>query len=150
MGTGYTTTDSCRIGTANVGDLINAQNPKGIDYQRMMCSGDTTTGLNRQIMEWKTPQNADIATVTIGGNDLGFSDIVSQCLLVYSGWSVSYKRKMCKQAKDKANAMLDDVGKDGIGSKLAEAYYTIVQKSTRRVSIRTSFPSCEFVGADCI
>jgi lysophospholipase L1-like esterase len=140
MGTGYTTTGSCRIGTANVGDLINAQNPEGVDYQRKMCSGDTTTGLDRQINEWTNPQNADIATITMGGNDLGFSDIVLQCLLVPGIWSDSYKRKMCRQAKNKANARLIDVGKDGIGYKLGAAYKRIVEKSTREVSICIRMP----------
>lgn len=139
MGTGYTTTGSCRIGTANVGDLIHAQNPKGIDYQRKMCSGDTTTGLNRQIDEWKTPENADLATVTMGGNDLGFSDIVMNCVLVPNlHWPSTYKKR-CDAAKEKANRILEDDSEDGIGSKLAAAYKIIVEKSTRDVSICASF-----------
>jgi hypothetical protein len=150
MGTGVTGSGSCRVGTANVGDLINAHNPEGIDYQRKMCSGDTTTGLNRQIKEWTNPQNADIATVTMGGNDLGFSEIVKFCVIRFSFWSTGYVNKMCKQAKDKANAMMNDAGKDGIGYKLGAAYKAIVEKSTRDVSIRIYFSSFEIVSTDCV
>lgn len=66
-----------------------------------MCSGDTTTGLNRQIDEWKDPENADIATVAMGGNDLGFSDIVMNCILVPElHWQSTYRQR-CKSAKRK-------------------------------------------------
>lgn len=148
MGTGVTGTGHCRIGTANVGDLINAQNPTGIDYQRKMCSGDTTTGFNRQIDEWENPENADIATVTMGGNDLGFSDIVTNCVLVPSyHWASTYSKR-CKAAKEKANRILEDDSEDGIGPKLAAAYKRIVEKSTRDVSISARFTLLEFVGAD--
>lgn len=148
MGTGVTGTGHCRIGTANVGDLINAQNPTGIDYQRKMCSGDTTTGFNRQIDEWENPENADIATVTMGGNDLGFGDIVENCVLVPRLHMYPTYRNWCKKAKEKANRILEDDSKDGIGPKLAAAYKRIVEKSTRNVSIGARLTRLEFVGAD--
>lgn len=72
----------------------------------------------------------------MGGNDLGFSEIVKFCVIRFSFWSTGYVNKMCQQAKDKANAMMNDVGKDGIGYKLGAAYKDIVEKSTRVVSIR--------------
>lgn len=148
MGTGVTGTGHCRIGTANVGDLINAQNPTGIDYQRKMCSGDTTTGFNRQIDEWENPENADIATVTMGGNDLGFGDIVENCVLVPRLHMYPTYRNWCKKAKEKAHRILEDDSKDGIGPKLAAAYKRIVEKSTRNVSIGARLTRLEFVGAD--
>lgn len=148
MGTGVTGTGHCRIGTANVGDLINAQNPTGIDYQRKMCSGDNTTGFNRQIDEWENPENADIATVTMGGNDLGFGDIVENCVLVPRLHMYPTYRNWCKKAKEKANRILEDDSKDGIGPKLAAAYKRIVEKSTRNVSIGARLTRLEFVGAD--
>lgn len=137
MGTGSTGTGSCRIGTANVGDLINAYTGrKDIDYQRKMCSGDTTTGLNKQIDGWTNPKNADIATVTMGGNDLGFSDLVMNCVLVPWSWHFeSTYKKMCEGSVQKANRMLEDDSKDGIEPQLAAAYKRIVEKSTRSVSI---------------
>jgi lysophospholipase L1-like esterase len=150
MGTGVTTTGSCRVGTANVGDLINARNPTDIDYQRKMCSGDTTTGFNRQIDEWTNPEKADIATVTMGGNDLGFSDIVMNCILAPElHWPSTYRQR-CKAAKENANRILEDDSQDGIGPRLTAAYKRIVEKSTRDVSISTRFTLFSFVYTDYV
>lgn len=136
MGTGVTSQDSCRIGSANIGDLIHAHTANAsVDYQRKMCSGDTVVGLNRQIEEWKNPENTDLATVTIGGNDLGFSDIVMNCILVPNPWHwASYYKKKCNDAKAKARQMLDDTSEKGIGSKLGDAYKSIVLKADSPVS----------------
>ena len=38
-------------------------------------------GKKNQIDSWTNPQNADIATLSIGGNDLGFVDILDACVL---------------------------------------------------------------------
>ncbi|USW58442.1 Putative SGNH hydrolase-type esterase domain, SGNH hydrolase superfamily [Septoria linicola] len=131
MGTGVTTSDACRIGTANVGDLLHAYtNNSNVDYQRRMCSGDTTTGLNRQIDEWTNPQKADLATLTMGGNDVGFSDIVWYCV-VDPVWVPWYTSSNCNGAKEKAIKMMKDEGKDGIKAKLSAAYRRILEKSSR-------------------
>ena len=140
MGTGNTSEDSCRIGTANVGDLLVAHtNDLTIDYQRKMCSGDTTTGFNRQIDEWTRSELADIATVTMSGNEVGFSDIVLNCILVPWSWPFApdYSAE-CDKAKATARSRMQDKSDSGIGPKLASAYKKILAKSTRKVSATKS------------
>jgi hypothetical protein len=89
MGTGKTTTDSCRVGEYNIGDLLNKwTNNPGIDFQRKICSGDTLVGLNRQIDEWENPTRADVATISTGGNDVGFSDLVINCVITPYTWKL--------------------------------------------------------------
>src|SRR5436309_3520715 len=66
MGTGKTSTDGCRIGSNNFGDLLNRwTNNPNVDFQKKVCSGDTSVGLNRQIDEWTNPRKADVATISM-------------------------------------------------------------------------------------
>jgi hypothetical protein len=81
MGTEKTTTSSCRVGSNNYGTLLNKYLREVIPIEKKMCSGDTTTGLERQIKEWKSTSTANFATLTMGGNDLGFSDIAWYCIV---------------------------------------------------------------------
>lgn len=135
MGTGTTTSDPCRIGSNNFGDLLyKFINNREVDFQRKVCSGDTTTGLNRQIDEWQTPTKADIATVSMGGNDLYFSDIVWYCILTPNGLVFDVKPH-CNDAKDVAKHIMEDSGDGGLRSKLKNAYKRILDKSTRNVSV---------------
>ena len=57
-----------------------------IDFQNLPCSGAIVGevlqgGDKSQIDAWKNPGNADIATLSIGGNDIGFYDILTACVL---------------------------------------------------------------------
>lgn len=82
MGTGTTTGDACRVGENSYPKLLNeyGKTPTS-DFQNLPCSGDTVVGLMSQIDKWITPEKADVATISIGGNDVGFSKIVvsSRC-----------------------------------------------------------------------
>ncbi|KAI1928490.1 hypothetical protein LOZ65_001983 [Ophidiomyces ophidiicola] len=133
MGTGTTSSDACRVGSNNFGDLLYKwTNNDRVDFQRKVCSGDTTVGLNRQIDEWKNPRKADIATVSIGGNDLGFSNMVYYCILTFNHFLFPWTlRKECKDAKDKARRLMEDRGDGGLRSKLKKAYKKILDKSGR-------------------
>ncbi|KAH4220839.1 hypothetical protein HBI25_051500 [Parastagonospora nodorum] len=116
MGTGTTSGDACRIGENNFGDLLyKSWNDKGIPYERKVCSGDTTKGLNRQIDEWKESNKTNVGTVSIGGNDVGFSDLVYDCIITPNTvrWG-STMRALCTDAQKKARDMMSDQGSDGI------------------------------------
>jgi hypothetical protein len=146
MGTGTTTTDSCRVGSNNFADLLMRwTNNNNVDFQRKVCSGDTTVGLNRQIDEWKNPSKADIATVSIGGNDLGFSDLVWYCVVTPNTFKTgASNRQKCVEKEAAARQLLDDNGDNGLGSKLTKAYKKILEKSGRDVSILNSECKCTF------
>ncbi|KAI0380577.1 SGNH hydrolase [Hypomontagnella monticulosa] len=133
MGTGSTSWDSCRVGSNNYGRLLREWLGKKIPFEQKVCSGDTTKGLNRQIDEWKNPKVPNVGTVSMGGNDLGFSDIVWYCVITPNTARLgSTNRKLCLEAEAKANALMDDNGPDGIRSKLSNAYRRILLKSGRR------------------
>lgn len=60
--------------------------PGNIDFQNLPCSGavvgDVLRGGDKsQIDAWANPSNADIATLSIGGNDVGFYPILTACVL---------------------------------------------------------------------
>lgn len=137
MGTGSTSWDSCRIGSNNYGRLLHDWlGGNNIAFEQKVCSGDTTKGLNRQIDEWKDPQKPNLGTVSMGGNDLGFSDIVWHCVVTPNTARLgSTSRTLCLEAEAKANALLDDNGPDGIRAKLSNAYTRILLKSGRKVRI---------------
>lgn len=89
IGTGMTDSGGCRqgqfsypkqlakIATDTVGD---------VDFQNYPCSGAVVSdvlegGGKSQIDKWKNPKNADIATISIGGNDVGFYNVLTACVL---------------------------------------------------------------------
>ena len=136
MGTGTTSTDPCRIGSNNFGALLDAwTNNDAVAFQQKACSGDTTIGLNRQIDEWTDPQQADVATVSMGGNDLKFSDLAWWCILTPTTWRLpATNKRYCNKAMDAAMKLMSDTSADGLTEKLKAAYARILEKSGRSVS----------------
>jgi hypothetical protein len=142
MGTGKTSQDACRIGENNYGDLMyKSWGNSEIPFEKKVCSGDTTTGLNRQIDEWNDPGKANVGTLTIGGNDIGFYDLVWWCVITPNTihWG-STARGYCLDAERKAQDLMKDEGENGLKAKLKSAYLKVLEKSGRKVS-RCSTPS---------
>ncbi|KAH4847848.1 hypothetical protein HBI46_091460 [Parastagonospora nodorum] len=133
MGTGTTSGDACRIGENNFGDLLyKSWNDNSIPYERKVCSGDTTKGLNRQIDEWGNPNGTNVGTVSIGGNDVGFSDLAYYCIITPNTARLgSTMRTNCIDAEKKAQDMMSDQGPDGMKAKLKAVYRRILEKSGR-------------------
>ncbi|OLN96838.1 Mutanase Pc12g07500-like protein 1 [Colletotrichum chlorophyti] len=134
MGTGVTTTDKCRVGSNNYGDLIyNYFGSSSIPYQRLSCSGDTTDGLNAQIDKWTGADQVDLVTLTMGGNDLGFSDLVYYCVITPNTWRWgSSNRNWCAEAKKKARDHMADTSSNGLQARLKAAYQRILDKTGRQ------------------
>ncbi|KAL0939950.1 Mutanase Pc12g07500-like protein 1 [Colletotrichum truncatum] len=134
MGTGVTTTDKCRVGSNNYGDLIyNFFGSSSIPYQRLSCSGDTTDGLNAQIDKWTGADQVDLVTLTMGGNDLGFSDLVYYCVVTPNTWRWgSSNRNWCAEAKKKARDHMADTSSNGLQARLKAAYQRILDKTGRQ------------------
>lgn len=134
MGTGTTKGDSCRVGSNNFGKLINdfTNNPD-VDFQLRTCSGDTTVGVTRQINEWTNPEKADVATMSVGGNDLDFSKIIRYCILEMAPWSTDKMREMCDGFIADAKVNIADASDKGLKSKLTAVYSKALQKSGRKV-----------------
>ncbi|KAF2832441.1 hypothetical protein CC86DRAFT_401206 [Ophiobolus disseminans] len=103
--------------------------PPGIDFQNLPCSGAVVGevlrgGEKSQIDSWQNPQKADIATISIGGNDIGFYNILTACVLrVGQGFAGD-----CDVALSKANEMIQ--GRD-LRNDVASALQQIMEKSGR-------------------
>lgn len=93
IGTGTTIGSGCRQGEFSYPKQL-AATASNIDFQDYTCSGAKATDLlsgnaNSQVDLWQRPQNADIATISIGGNDLGFFNILNACVLWIEGQALS-------------------------------------------------------------
>ncbi|KGO39835.1 Esterase, SGNH hydrolase-type [Penicillium expansum] len=132
MGTAKATGDKCRVGSNNYGTLLNKYLGEEIPFERKVCSGDTTTGLERQIKEWKSQSTASFATLTMGGNDIGFSDIALSCVVQpWSLRSLGKYRELCLESEHKAGSLLNDQGETGLRHKLKTLYKSILDKAEK-------------------
>ena len=80
VGTGsYTLSASCRRGVYAYPWLVAQQRPN-TSLTFVACSGATTNDLMASQIQSVTA-DTDIVTVTIGGNDIGFANLILQCTL---------------------------------------------------------------------
>jgi lysophospholipase L1-like esterase len=80
VGTGsYTLSSSCRRGVFAYPYLVSQQRPNTA-LEFVACSGATTSGLMASQIQAVTATTT-IVTVTIGGNDIRFADLIVQCTL---------------------------------------------------------------------
>ncbi|OBT61486.1 hypothetical protein VE03_09357 [Pseudogymnoascus sp. 23342-1-I1] len=131
MGTGTTSTGKCRVGSNNFGRLLHAwMNDPNIEYVERVCAGDTLTGLTKQISNWTNPAGTKMATLSIGGNDVGFADLAYSCILTPNPYKLKeWFRKNCLDYEQKARDYMLDMSPSGLRSKLKEAYLSILRKS---------------------
>ncbi|RAH70323.1 mutanase [Aspergillus aculeatinus CBS 121060] len=131
MGTGSTSWVECRVGSNNYGKLLyNYLNDSSIPFANYACSGDTTTGLANQVKKWKDTSSFNLATLTLGGNDVGFSDIIRNCITWELPWGYTAMfQARCEEVKDKARSILSDTSSSGMRNKLKEAYLSILSAS---------------------
>ena len=80
VGTGsYTLSSSCKRSVFAYPYLVSQQRPNTA-LAFVACSGATTTSLMASQIQSVTPDTT-IVTVTIGGNDIRFADLIVQCTL---------------------------------------------------------------------
>jgi lysophospholipase L1-like esterase len=109
VGTGsYTLSSSCRRGVFAYPWLIMQQRPE-TSLTFVACSGATTSSLMANQIG-SVVSGTTIVTVTIGGNDIGFSDLIVQCTL-----------SDCSAALDRTRASLSTV----LGPRLDTVYSAI-------------------------
>jgi lysophospholipase L1-like esterase len=126
MGTGSTSGDKCRVGSNNFGKLLHDSFTEGFDYQNLACSGDTVAGLYDKLHGWQNPTIDSLATMTIGGNDLGFSNIIKHCILRYFNSVIGWDAGWCSHYKSAAKSFMADTGADGLQYKLTSIYLRII------------------------
>jgi GDSL-like Lipase/Acylhydrolase family len=133
VGTGsYTLSSSCRRGVFAYPWLVSQQRPN-TSLTFVACSGATTTSLMSSQIGSVVP-GTDIVTVTIGGNDIGFSDLIVQCTLVN-----------CSNALDATRASLPTF----LGPRLDTVYTAIRSQALSAQVIVLGYPRI-FSTASCL
>jgi lysophospholipase L1-like esterase len=129
IGTGTTQGGGCRKGQNSYPKQLASEAGDQIDFQNLPCSGAKVGevlqgGKNSQIDAWTNPQNSDIATISIGGNDIGFYDILTACVLRVGQFRAGDCNEQVQKAYDMINgrALFNDI---------ASALHQIIDKSGR-------------------
>ncbi|KAI9167330.1 SAGA-associated factor 73 [Paramyrothecium foliicola] len=96
IGTGFNgTEDDCRHGLHGYPiliheDLEDTEGPNRTTFQHLACTGSTIDDMLAgspvsQIDQFNTTSTADFALLSIGGNDLGFFEIMNNCIFRFYG-----------------------------------------------------------------
>lgn len=129
IGTGTTDGDGCRKGEFSYPRQLAAMADGNIDFQNLPCSGAVVGevlqgGTKSQIDAWTNPGNADIATLSIGGNDIGFYPILTACVLRVGGLFAGNCDSAVRSGYDKIN------GPD-LKNDIQSALHQMIEKSGR-------------------
>jgi lysophospholipase L1-like esterase len=115
--------------------LIDTQRPN-TDLIFAACAGATTTNvLNSQVNSLTA--NTNWVTITIGGNDAGFSSVITECAL--PGWLSN-----CDGAINTAQSFINNT----LPGRLTNVYNAIKSRSPNAIVIVLSYPRL-FMGVDC-
>lgn len=113
IGTGVNgTEDPCRLGQhahpflINK-DLVEIEGPNTTSFQFLSCTGSAIDDLlvdsdPSQIHGFNTSTTADFALLSVGGNDLGFFDIMNSCIFRF----YSFYSGTCEEALQRSEAQL--------------------------------------------
>lgn len=133
-GTRVYTDAGCQRSIYAYPSLIDTQRPN-TDLVFAACSGATTTDvLNNQVSSLTS--DTAIVTITIGGNDAGFSSVVTQCALPWP-WS-------CGSNLDTAQAFI----RNTLPGRLDSVYAQIRTRSPSARVVVLGYPRL-FMGVDC-
>ena len=132
VGTGsYTLSSSCKRGVYAYPYLVAQQRP-GTTLDFVACSGATTSSLMSSQIQAVTPTTAFVS-VTIGGNDIGFADLIYQCTL-----------GDCSAALDSTRASLGTV----LNNRLGTVYTAIKSQAAGARVVVLGYPRM-FTSAGC-
>jgi hypothetical protein len=127
----YTLSSSCRRGVYAYPWLVAQQRPN-TSLTFVACSGATTANVMSSQIQSVTA-GTDIVTMTIGGNDIGFSNLIVQCTL-----------GSCSSALDSTRASLGTV----LGPRLDTVYAAIRSRTMTATVVVVGYPRM-FSSAGC-
>jgi len=108
----------------------------GLELTFVACSGaETSDVLANQVSSLSAA--TDWVTITIGGNDAGFSDVITECAL--PGWLSD-----CPGALDEAEEFIEET----LPGRLDNVYSTIAEDAPNAETIVLGYPRL-FNGEDC-
>jgi hypothetical protein len=103
------TSDTCNRGTGSYVAILNQilrfSSESTLNWQPLACCGETAQQFldgeekGKQLKTW-IPESSDLATCSFTGNDLGFGDIVSHCIMGYPLGSRSKCQSNIRNAKN--------------------------------------------------
>lgn len=132
VGTGsYTLSRTCGRGKYAYPWLVFQQRPN-TTLTFVACSGATTASLMRTQIR-SVSSGTDIVTVTIGGNDIAFADLIVQCTL-----------GDCTKALDRTRSMLTSF----LGPRLDTVYGAIKRRAPDARVVILGYPRM-FTGSGC-
>ncbi len=135
VGTGSESGSCLRSSTAYAG-LWAAQNSPA-SYTMAACSGATTTDVNNSQLS-SLSASTTLVSITIGGNDMGFSSIMTTCALQGEDACIS----AVQSAEDNANANL--------GGKLDTTYSGISSHAPNARVVVLDYPVFYQLGTVCV
>lgn len=133
-GTRQYTDAGCQRSVYAYPSLIDVQRPN-TDLVFAACSGATTSSVIANQVSSLTA-DTDIVTITVGGNDAGFSSVVTQCALPWP-WS-------CTTDLDNAQAFI----RTTLPGRLDAVYAEIARRSPNATVVVLGYPRL-FMGVDC-
>jgi SAGA-associated factor 73 len=115
IGTGFNGTEhECRLGLHAYpmlirNDILASQKHAYPTFQHLSCTGSTIAdvlsgGDHSQIDGFNTTASADFALLSIGGNDLGFFDIMNSCIFRF----YSFYSGTCEAALERSQQQIAD------------------------------------------
>lgn len=127
----YTLSSSCKRSTYAYPSLV-ARERSNTTLAFVACSGATTSSLMTSQIGSVTSET-DIVTVTIGGNDIGFADLIVQCTLAN-----------CSTTLDSTRASLPSF----LGPRLDTVYAAIKERAPSAQVVVLGYPRM-FSSASC-
>ncbi|WP_435771584.1 SGNH/GDSL hydrolase family protein [Nocardioides sp. SYSU DS0651] len=125
---------SCQRSTYSFPKLVAAQRGYALNFRA--CSGATVaTVTNTQLGALTT--GTDYVTISVGGNDAGFSSVVTEC--AQPGWMSD-----CGAAIDRARSYISNT----LPGRLSTLYASIRSKAPNAVVVVVGYPRL-FMGEDC-
>ncbi|WP_141014913.1 SGNH/GDSL hydrolase family protein [Nocardioides sambongensis] len=125
---------SCQRSSYAYPAKVAAQRGYTLDFRA--CSGATVgTVTNSQLSALSS--GTDYVTISVGGNDAGFADVLTECAL--PGWASN-----CGRAVDNAQAYI----RNTLPGRLATLYGSIDSRAPGAVVVVVGYPRV-FMGEDC-
>ncbi|MGW3953258.1 SGNH/GDSL hydrolase family protein [Streptomyces sp. NPDC004752] len=128
--------DPCRRGPSTYSRLWAAQHPS-YSFVEASCSGATAADLTSQQVPQLTADTT-LVTVQVGGNDVGFVDVLTHCILTFDDQD-------CIDGVEAAKA----VATTSLPGALANTYAAIRAKAPNATVVVVGYPRLYTIGGNC-
>ncbi|MFF5337878.1 NocE [Streptomyces sp. NPDC013181] len=150
--------------TTSVGELADAKNPS-LDYQFVACSGARhyniighgQSGELGQMEQGYLDQHTTLVTLSIGGNDMRFADVVAHCILGPKCYDTSLQSVNPDTGEDIADESTEELGvwakkwvKDTVRPRLVSTLKQIHQRAPNARIVLMGYPRLIDGNGNCV